>query len=226
MCLNFRSQNGPNVSKWNKVPIYDLLNVDQRRLAFVLSIGKLSFTNNHYRTSSLHGHWYVGIQLPKTGLKDFGNVADVTATFCVRGSFETSIKKSPTEQCQIEIYRNREQSEETSKSSFENSVQHNPTACTFTQKLPTMAWVAQLFKGKIHQTSHSRKPLCWHTCLQSVCFSILLPLRSPPNKITTLNPWFKEGYSGELIDKPRTLVRVSHLNLLTFKCGTERNSAQ
>ena len=82
----------------------------------------------------------------KDNLKDFGNVADVTATFCVRGSFETSIKKSPTEQYQIEIYRNREQSEETSKSSFKNSVQHNPTACTFTQKLPTMAWVAQLFK--------------------------------------------------------------------------------
>ena len=131
MCLNFRSQNGPNVSKWNKVPIYDLLNVDQRRLAFVLSIEKLSFTNNHYRTSSLHGHWYVGIQLPKTGLKDFGNVADVTATFCVRGSFETSIEKSPTEQYKIEIYRNREQSEETSKSSFENSVQHNPNSVHF-----------------------------------------------------------------------------------------------
>ena len=60
-------------------------------------------------------------------------------------------KKSPTEQYQIEIYRNREQSEETSKSSFKNSVQHNPTACTFTQKLPTMAWVAQLFKGEFTQ---------------------------------------------------------------------------
>ena len=175
--------------------------------------------------TSLHGHWYVGIQLSKTDLKDFGNVADVTATLCVRGSFETSIKKSPTEQYKIEIYRNREQSEETSKSSFENSVQHNPTACISTQKLPTLAWVAQLFKGKITKPP-SRKPLCWHTCLSFVCFSILLLLRSPPNKITTLNPWFKEGYSGELIDKPRTLVRVSHLNLLTCKNGTERNSAQ
>ena len=70
----------------------------------------------------------------KDNLKDFGNVADVTATFCVRGSFKTSIEKSPTEQYKIEIYRNREQTEETSKSSFENSVQHNPNRCTFTQK--------------------------------------------------------------------------------------------
>ena len=181
MCLNFRSQNGPNVSKWNKVPIYDLLNVDQRRLAFVLSIGKLSFTNNHYRTSSLHGHWYVGIQLPKTGLKDFGNVADVTATFCVRGSFKTSIEKSPTEQYKIEIYRNREQTEETSKSSFENSVQHNPNRCTFTQKTANIGLsCTPIYRTKFTKPPR-RKPLYWHN-LPVVRLFLYSPSPPQPSK--------------------------------------------
>ena len=181
MCLNFRSQNGPNVSKWNKVPIYDLLNVDQRRLAFVLSIEKLSFTNNHYRTSSLHGHWYVGIQLPKTGLKDFGNVADVTATFCVRGSFKTSIKKSPTEQYKIEIYRNREQTEETSNHPSKTPFSTIPTGALSLRKLPTLAWVARLFIGQ-NSPNPPEESLCIDTtCPLFVCFSILHLLRSPPN---------------------------------------------
>ena len=84
----------------------------------------------------------------KDKLKDFVNVADVTATFSVRGSFKTSVENEvPHWTVSIENYRNTEQSMKTSKSFFESSVQHNPTACTFTQKMPTIAWVARIFKG-------------------------------------------------------------------------------
>ena len=125
----------------------------------------------------------------KDNLKDFGNVADVTATFCVRGSFETSIKKSPTEQYQIEIYRNREQSEETSKSSFKNSVQHNPTACTFTQKLPTMAWVAQLFKGEFTQP-----PTAESLCVDTPACSSFVSLSFFPSAALQIKslPWIRD----------------------------------
>ena len=102
--------------------------------------------------------------------------SDYCHYFFVRGGLNGR-EKVPQWTVSIENYRNTEQTKKTSKSFFESSVHHKPTACTFTQKMPTIDRVARIFKGIVTKPLTGESNCVYTTCTQFVCLFILLPLR-------------------------------------------------